>query len=86
MTIRGLQIISCALLKVRSVSMQKKKGTLMFIKNHLDYSAVIHARHTELERPVCYEGNSFRVNAAIFKEVREEVVCGYGHRVVKGRV
>jgi len=47
---------------VCSVSMQ---NGIMLIKNHPDHSATIHARHTEHERPVPLEGNSFEVSAGI---------------------
>jgi hypothetical protein len=64
---------------VCSVSMQK--GTLMLIKGYLDRSATIHARHTEHERPVPYEGRSFEVNAGNSEYVRgcpRRTCHGYG--------
>jgi len=35
----------------------------MLIRDQLDHSATIHAKHTKLERPVPFEGNSYEVNA-----------------------
>ena len=46
---------------VCSVSIQN--GMLMLIKDHLDHTATVHARHTEHERHVPFKGNSFEFNA-----------------------